>query len=90
MFHAKEYCAGDCFELGVDGCRTCTRETEPPPCREFLVPQTRYFSARRLVPWAALAFTRANELNRSILLDVGAAYAGAGSTFNASGACDAL
>ncbi len=29
MFHANDFRVGDRFQLGLDGCRTCARETEP-------------------------------------------------------------
>jgi hypothetical protein len=29
MFHANDFRVGDRFQLALDGCRTCARETEP-------------------------------------------------------------
>ena len=64
MFHANDFRVGDCLELGLDGCRTCARETEPPRRRQFAVPQAGYFPARRLVPLRRGGF-RARERAQS-------------------------
>jgi thiol-disulfide isomerase/thioredoxin len=75
MLYANNFRVGDCFQLGLGGCRTCARETEPPRRRQFAVPQAGYVSSTGgLVPLGAAAFGRAKELNRPILLDVGAVW----------------
>src|SRR5580693_8646485 len=60
MLHAKAFRVGDSFQLGLDGCRICARETEPPLRREFAVPQAGYLSAGGLVPLGRGGF-RAGE-----------------------------
>jgi uncharacterized protein len=74
MFHANDFRTGDCFQLGRDGCHTCARETEPPRRRQLAVPQAGCFPAVDWYPWGEAAFGRAKELNRPILLDVGAVW----------------
>jgi hypothetical protein len=90
MFHAKEYCAGDVLSLGWTAAAPAQEKPNHLPAESSSYLKRAISQPVDWYPWAALAFRRANELNRSILLDLGAAYAGAGSTFNASGACDAL
>jgi hypothetical protein len=73
MFHANDFRVGDCFQLGLDG-RSCARETEPPRRRQFAVPQAAISQPVDWYPCGAAAFGRAKELDRPILLDVGAVW----------------